>query len=367
MDRRKVRASIAIFIIIIICVVLFLIFRNKDSEILSGLKIEFISETKEIEYGSSFASKDLVKSNTGEIKEYPEIDTHKVGEQTISFVVERDDVSKEFDYTITIVDTQKPVITFKESALEIRIGAEFHAQDIINSVQDAVDGDIPYTEGALEKNTYKVEADVDTSKEGVSNVHVEAMDKNGNTSIADAKVVVKKETSTAGGEEITPTYIKGILLVNKQYGLPRDFGGLDAIAFSALNELQAAASMEGYSMQMISGYRSYDYQVDLYNSYVARDGQEAADRYSARPGYSEHQSGLCFDVGDIDNDYGTTPAGKWLAAHAHEYGFIIRFPEGKEDITGYMYEPWHIRYVGKDVASEIYQRGITLEEYLGVA
>lgn len=367
MDRRKVRASIAIFIIIIICVVLFLIFRNKDSEILSGLKLEFLSETKEIEYGSSFNSKELVKSNTGEIKEYPVIDTQKVGKQTISFVLERDGVSKEFDYTITIVDTQKPVITFKESALEVQLGTEFHAQDIINSVQDAVDGDIPYTEGTLEKNTYKIEAEVDTSKEGSSTVHVEAMDKNGNTSVADATVVVSKEANTASSEEVTPTYIKGILLVNKQYGLPRDFGGLDATAFSALNELQAAASIEGYSMQMISGYRSYDYQVDLYNSYVARDGQAAADRYSARPGYSEHQSGLCFDVGDIDNDYGTTPAGKWLAAHAHEYGFIIRFPEGKEDITGYMYEPWHIRYVGKEVASEIYQRGITLEEYLGVA
>ena len=119
-------------------------------------------------------------------------------------------------------------------------------------------------------------------------------------------------------------------------------------------------------MPLLSGFRSYSTQKVLYNSYVQTDGVEAADTYSARPGHSEHQTGLAFDVGNIDYGYGDTDAGRWLNDHAHEYGFIIRYLKGKESITGYVYEPWHIRYVGLNVASEIHTRGITLEEYLGV-
>ena len=110
---------------------------------------------------------------------------------------------------------------------------------------------------------------------------------------------------------------------------------------------------------------SYAYQASLYNSYVAQDGQELADTYSARPGHSEHQSGLAFDIGALDNGYGNTPGGRWLNAHCADYGFILRYPAGKESITGYQYEPWHVRYVGKEIASRIMSQGITLEEYLG--
>ena len=118
-------------------------------------------------------------------------------------------------------------------------------------------------------------------------------------------------------------------------------------------------------MPLISGYRSYAYQASLYNSYVAQDGQALADTYSARPGHSEHQSGLAFDIGALDNGYGNTPDGRWLHAHCADYGFIIRYPAGKESMTGYQYEPWHVRYVGKEIASQIMAQGITLEEYLG--
>ena len=92
-----------------------------------------------------------------------------------------------------------------------------------------------------------------------------------------------------------------------------------------------------------------------------------ADTYSARPGHSEHETGLAYDIGEIDNNYGETPAGTWLAQHAHEFGFIIRYPKGKEDITKYQYEPWHVRYVGTEHAAKIYEQDLTLEEYLGIA
>ena len=121
----------------------------------------------------------------------------------------------------------------------------------------------------------------------------------------------------------------------------------------------AAAKQQGFDLVAFSGYRSFEYQTTLYDNYVKRDGQAAADRYSARPGYSEHQTGLAFDIGErgkevwLTEEFGETPAGQWLFTHAQEYGFILRFPQNKEEITGYMYESWHYRYVGKEVAKEI--------------
>lgn len=163
------------------------------------------------------------------------------------------------------------------------------------------------------------------------------------------------------------TYINGILVANKSYGLPATYApGMNQTASAAFNDLAAAASKEGLSIRFTSGYRSYKAQEELYNAYVARDGQTAADRYSARPGHSEHQTGLAIDVNSVDKTFIDTPEAKWLEKHAHEFGFIIRYPKGKESITGYQYEPWHIRFVGVQTATKIYESGLCLEEYLGI-
>lgn len=143
---------------------------------------------------------------------------------------------------------------------------------------------------------------------------------------------------------------------------------------TALESLVAAAKSENINLNLQSGYRSYTFQVSLYNSYVASDGQVAADRYSARPGYSEHQTGLAADIGGMTNPscnvaecYADTVEGKWLAANAWKYGFIIRYPADKEPITGYQYEPWHVRYVGVDLSTEMHKTGVeTLEEFFGL-
>lgn len=119
-------------------------------------------------------------------------------------------------------------------------------------------------------------------------------------------------------------------------------------------------------MWVCSGFRSYTVQKNLYNSYVRRDGAENADRYSARPGHSEHQTGLAFDINYADDRFKGTPEASWLAENAYKYGFILRYPEGKEPITGYMFEPWHYRYVGVENAAKIYASGLTLEEYFGI-
>jgi D-alanyl-D-alanine carboxypeptidase len=146
---------------------------------------------------------------------------------------------------------------------------------------------------------------------------------------------------------------------------------LRAEAAAGLATLFAHAASDGVPLAAVSGYRSEATQRDLYGLAVARRGRADADRVSARPGHSEHQTGLAMDVTGADRRcpaedcFAGTPAARWLAAHAHEHGFIIRYPEGKEVVTGYEYEPWHLRYVGRDVAAALAAEGLVLEELAG--
>lgn len=163
-------------------------------------------------------------------------------------------------------------------------------------------------------------------------------------------------------------YIEDILIVNKTYPLPSDYdpGKLSDEYMDAFYEMQAHAELDGIDLWIQSGYRSYDTQVSIYNNYVAMDGQEAADTYSSRPGHSEHQSGLAADINDPNESFNGTAAAEWLKNNCYKYGFIVRFPEGKEEYTGYIYESWHLRYVGKEWAKKITESGKSLEEYFGI-
>ena len=137
----------------------------------------------------------------------------------------------------------------------------------------------------------------------------------------------------------------------------------------ALEQMYKGSQTAGFDLMLISGYRSAKTQKELYDGYVAQHGQAEADRFSARPGTSEHQTGLVVDLGRADKNceletcFGETAEGKWLAEHAHEYGFIIRYPQGKEAIVGYQYEPWHLRYVGPELAAELFRTKQTMEEF----
>lgn len=169
--------------------------------------------------------------------------------------------------------------------------------------------------------------------------------------------------------QIQPTYINGILLVNKDYGLPPTFGnGDDPTALAKLQQLQRDAQAQGINISnSYSGYRSYQYQTNLYNNYVNQHGEEAANTFSAKPGFSEHQTGLTFDLKDFNGQLVEDPiTSQWIKDNCAKYGFILRYPEGKEDITGYIYEPWHLRYVGEEAANQIMNNNTTLEQYLGV-
>lgn len=178
------------------------------------------------------------------------------------------------------------------------------------------------------------------------------------------------------GQELPsePTYVKEILIASKKYPLPSTFAPGESVeAREAFGQLASAALLDGFNLTAFSTYRSFEYQTGLYQRYVDRDGAEEADRYSARPGYSEHQTGLAFDIGEVNGEqdwaserFGDTEAGKWIADNAHRFGFIMRYPEGKESVTGYIHESWHFRYIGLEIAEEIYTKGFTLEEFLGI-
>ncbi len=145
------------------------------------------------------------------------------------------------------------------------------------------------------------------------------------------------------------------------------------VAGDALEKLFAGAEKQGLHLQISSGYRSYTFQTNLYNHYVAVQGKTVADSQSARPGHSEHQTGLAVDVEptsrkcEVEECFGTTPEGEWLAAHAYEFGFVIRYPQNMQNITGYIYEPWHIRYIGIAAATEMRKENVaTLEQFFGL-
>lgn len=181
-----------------------------------------------------------------------------------------------------------------------------------------------------------------------------------------------------------------LVVVNKTRSLPADWKPEDLVilrvdyrgrtvarymrreASEALTELFADAAKEGIVLCAVSGYRSYSLQEIVFSKHMEQLGLDAAQRVSALPGQSEHQTGLAIDISsktmnyDLDKSFANTPEGKWLAENAAKYGFILRYPEGKEAVTGYDYEPWHFRYVGRDIAADVTNKGLTLEEYFGI-
>ncbi|TKD71591.1 M15 family metallopeptidase [Pseudalkalibacillus hwajinpoensis] len=198
------------------------------------------------------------------------------------------------------------------------------------------------------------------------------------------------ETVTENNGQLTVTNPDSIYVVaNKERNLPADFVPENLVepdvasyapqgdpkrlmvkeAANALEEMFAAAKEEGYELKAVSGYRSYDRQEAIFAYNADRYGKEKANQVSAQAGQSEHQTGLTMDIStpsigsSLTEEFGNTPEGKWVAKNAYKYGFVVRYLKGKEEITGYQYEPWHVRYVGKEAAKDIQEAGYTLEEF----
>ncbi len=362
-----------------------------------------------VNLGDSIYNTDAVKKikNGKVVSKKEEIDTSKVGEQEI--VIEVEDYFKEkstYKYKVVVEDNEKPVITFNKN-----ISTEEGTK--INLLKN-----VKATDNYDEEVEVSVEGEYDINKPGTYKLNYVAKDSSGNevkeefTLTVKKKVVVeepKKEETKTTEENTTPTeekkeetvvqpqvtdgsfttsnghsgmvkngitYIDGVLIANKTYSLPSTYNpGLDGTTSSKFNEMAAAAKSEkGFYLYIASGFRSYSTQKNLYNRYVNRDGKKAADTYSARPGHSEHQTGLGIDICDrnvgacINSYFNNTDQALWLKDNAYRWGFILRYPEGKTGETGYKWESWHFRYVGVDLATKLYNGGnwITLENYFGI-
>lgn len=358
--------------------------------ILLGVFIYFVTVKSDI-----FTYKDKITIEVGEdiptIKDYLYKNNDKIKDITWK------DIDNS-DSKIYKVGTYIGTFTYKGEEKEVKLIVKDTKSPEINGVKDIevlafttkpdLLSEITADDNSKEEIKVEVKGEYNIEIPGEYNLSYVAKDSSGNESIKEFKVIVKenqnvKISKTSKGNTIKNyygiTYIDDVIVVNKTYSLPSNFAPNNLVTINgyikvvdyvknSFNELKSDASSIGLNIYASSGYRSYSDQKYIYNNYVKMDGQEKADTYSARAGYSEHQTGLAIDVNTIDMTFDNTEESIWLKENCYRYGFIIRYPKNKDSITGYMYEPWHIRYVGKELAKKLYDDGqwITLEEYYGI-
>ena len=352
---------------LVLCLLLFVLFVFL---LWNSSKIKFKKEL-ELSLNRESYQKDIVSKvlNGKHLTENERIDTSSLGEKEVivSFKTFYG-LTKKYKVKVNVVDKESPTIkyqntitTTKGKEIDLTKGVEVH-------------------DNSNEEISVAVEGEYDINKVGEYTLYYIAKDSSGNSTKEEFTLKVLSSSSSnetyfttskgfQGVVKDGATYIDGTLIVNKSYGLPSTFGsGLTNETTTAFKKLQSAALLDGLNIYIASGWRSYQKQVTLYNNYVARDGKEAADTYSARPGYSEHQSGFTFDVNEVSDKFIGTPEANWLSDNCYKYGFILRYPNGKQDITGFKYESWHFRYVGEELATKLYNNGdwLTLEEYFGI-
>lgn len=372
--KKKVKIIIVISVLVVVILIIGGIYLNSKR-----LVLEYENNI-EVDVNEKLYNLDAIKNiKNGKIITKRElVNTTKLGKVKVSFQVENFFKKRvKYKYIVNVVDKEAPKIIFKNE-LESEIGEEI---DLLK--------DVTVEDNSKENIIPQVEGEYDINKSGDYKLYYIAEDTSGNKAKEEFVLHIKEKnvekqitsndnqgatffTTSKGFKGVTKngvTYIEGYLVVNKTYTLPSSYGnGLTNATTEAFNKMQAAAKIDGLNIYISSGFRSYSYQKTLYNNYVNRDGVVAADTYSARAGHSEHQSGLAFDVNTINDSFANTEEGKWLNDNCYKYGFILRYPKGKSDETGYQYEPWHFRYVGVELAEKLYNNGnwITVEDYFGI-
>lgn len=378
MSKRKSHKNHKLLYIIIIVLVLGVLgyfgYLKYQEKIINENRVKVvINDNLKVEINSEYILDNFVKEIiNGTITNKDDIvDTSTLGEKDLELLIKnKNDEDEKFDFQIEVIDTTKPEIEAKKEI------TSYIGKDV-----NLLDG-VTVTDNSKEEIKAKVVGEYNTDKAGEYKLKYEAMDSSGNKGEYDfiLNVVSDPNNSTfttskgfSGKVVNGVTYIDGVLIANKTYGLPSNYGsGLTAETKNAFSKMEAAFNSEKEEsnrwLWISSGYRSYWDQKSIYNNYVSRDGQANADTYSARPGHSEHQTGLAFDLNTIDDSFSNTYEGKRVHDNCYRFGLILRYPKGKENITGYIHESWHLRYVGNELASKLYNGGdwITLEEYYGI-
>ena len=377
-NKRKNRFKMAITLLVVLAIALGIsyYFYDKRMKEIEANKLKVIlKDDKTAEINSEVKLNEFVdKIVNGELINGEDIlDTSKLGKSNLDLIIKnKDNAEERKSFSITIVDTTAPAIEAKKEITSY-IGKDINLLDGVKIVDNSKETITPKVVGSYDKN-----------KVGKYSLKYEASDSSGNKAEYDFILSIISDpnnytfTTSKGfsGKVVNGvTYIDGVLIANKTYSLPASYGsGLTSTTQSAFNKMKSDASGQGFDLYIGSGYRSYSDQKYIYNNYVKRDGQAQADTYSARAGHSEHQSGLAFDVCEretsacISSGFDNTAPAKWINENCYKYGLILRYPKGKDSITGYMYESWHFRYVGVELATKLYNNGdwITLEEYYGI-
>ena len=372
-DNKKktiIIISIVISIFLILGISGYLFYNSRK------LKVNLVSD-RIVNINDEVYNTDYIKSvkNGTIVSDKQLVDTSIVGKKKIVLKIKNyfNKIEK-YTYDVDIVDREEPSIDYSDR-LSTTEGIEI----------DLLDG-VKASDNSNEEIDVTVEGEYDFNNVGEYELYYVAKDSSGNTTKEKfiLEVIKKKEvaqnisvdrtfTTSKGFKGYTKngiTYIDGVLIVNKTYSIPSTYfpGDITSETRSNMNRMFADASSIGLNIYLSSGFRSYNTQKIIYNNYVSRDGKEMADTYSARPGHSEHQTGLAFDVNQINDTFIGTPEANWLSDNAWKYGFILRYPKGKTNETGYKYESWHFRYVGLELAKKLYNDGawITLENYFGI-
>ena len=368
-------------ILIIVLIIIFILFSLGAYLIYTKTNIFTYKSKITIEVGEKVPSiKDYLYKDSDKVKEIvwndiEEVDNkiYKPGTYTGVFKYKEEDK----EVTLIVKDTTPPSI---EGVKDIEVLAFSDKPNLLDGVV--------VEDNSKEEITATIKGEYNIEEEGEYLLSYTAKDSSGNETEKEFKITVKnnpnvKISKSTKGYTIKNyygvTYVDGVVIANKTYSLPSNFAPNNLVTINgyikvvdyvkdAFLSLSSDAKAIGLNIYASSGYRSYSNQKYIYENYVSMDGKENADRYSARAGYSEHQTGLAIDVNTIDMTFDNTSESVWLRENAYKYGFIIRYPKGKEEITGYMYEPWHIRYVGKELSNKLYKDGsyITLEEYYGI-
>ena len=327
------------------------------------------NDNETIEYGNNYIDPYVIgKVNNKPVKEidmFSNYNSNEVGSYVTSYSLSVNKYyTKRLYRTINVVDTIKPKINLSgDNTMTLNYDQKYNEPGF--TAIDNYDGDIT--------SLVKVSNKVNKNKPGTYKITYSVSDSSNNKTRITREVIVKEKDKVVN--KVEPiiekkdgiTYVNGILVVNKNYSLPKDYNPkVNKEAYEALKKMQSDAKVLGLDLSLISGYRSYTKQEKLFNEYVKKDGVKKANTYSAKPGQSEHQTGLAFDIGSVDSSFENTSEAKWIQQNAHLYGFIVRYPKDKTDVTGYIYEPWHVRYLGVDIATKVKESGLALEEYLGI-
>ena len=369
--NKKIKTILLVVIIIIIIV--FVIFYNYKK-----VKVSLVND-RNVNINEEIYNTDFIKNikNGTIISKKEKVNTSVIGKREVKLKIKNYfHIAQNYVYEIVIIDKEGPIIEYSDK-LSTTIGNEINLLDGVTA-----------SDNSNENIEVTVEGEYDFNNEGTYELYYVATDSSGNTTKEKfvLEVVKKKEqainisndstkyfTTSKGFKGYTKngmTYIDGILVVNKTYSISSTYypGDLTSETKSNMNSMFADAKAIGLNIYLSSGFRSYNTQKVIYNNYVSYDGKEQADTYSARAGYSEHQTGLALDVNQIDDTFIGTPEAIWLSENCWKYGFILRYPKGKDKETGYKYESWHFRYVGTDLAKKLYNNGdwITLESYFGI-